>query len=150
MNKKPLLAAALALSLTTFAAEPPATQAVTAWKNAGETTVRGMRYLYIVMPRPQNRIQYIAAAEKIHAAEPDAWFFFFDDGEKIDEILAVNQSGDLSRFPAAWMKAHLIGSTSLQLDPKTRSKQWVLHEGEARSDYIATLPCIEGKGGCTE
>ena len=36
------------------------------------------------------------------------------------------------------------------LDPKTGTRQWVLHEGAARSDSIATLACIEGKGGCTQ
>ena len=156
MNKKHLLAAILAtLSLNTFAAAPDSTAAdkeaaPSQWHIIGETENRGLRYLYIEMPRPKNRTGFIAQVGEIHAAEPDAWLIILDDDEKIAEVLAANSSGDMSRFPTAWMKEHLLGTTALMLDPKTGARQWVLHEGAARSDSIATLACIEGKGGCTQ
>ena len=156
MNKKHLLAAILAtLSLNTFAAASDSAAAdkeaaPSQWHIIGETENRGLRYLYIEMPRPKNRTGFIAQVGEIHAAEPDAWLIILDDDEKIAEVLADNSSGDMSRFPAAWMKEHLLGTTALMLDPKTGARQWVLHEGAARSDSIATLACIEGKGGCTQ
>ena len=151
MNKKHLLAATLAtLSLNTFAAAADKEAAPPQWHIIGESEQRGLRYLYIEMPRPKNRTGFIAQVREIHAAEPDAWLIILDDDEKIAEVLAANSSGDMSRFPAAWMKEHLLGTTALMLDPKTGTRQWVLHEGAARSDSIATLACIEGKGGCTQ
>ena len=79
MNKKHLLAATLAtLSLNTFAAAPDSTAAdkeaaPSQWHIIGETENRGLRYLYIEMPRPKNRTGFIAQVGEIHAAEPDAW-----------------------------------------------------------------------------
>ena len=108
-----------------------------------------MRYLYVVIDTPASRDDLIAVAGDIHRKEPDAWLFLLDDEEKIPEMLAANRSGDMSSFPAEWVKQHLSGSTSLMLMPDGK-RRWAVFEGQSRSEPIAELPCIEGQGMCTD
>ena len=149
-HSRPLLAAlALALACT----QQPVLAAETAparWRAVGELESRGLRYLYILVPKPENRAQLIALAEAIHQAKPDAWLWLTDSDEKIAEIVAANQAGDTARLLPlqTWLEQHTVANSVLLLNPD-RSRSWALYEGAARAVQIATLPCIDGKGLCT-
>ena len=153
-HSRPLLAAlALALAYTqppALAAESAPVTAPARWHAVGEIESRGLRYLYVLVPKPENRAQLIALAETIHQAEPDAWLWLTDSDEKIAEIVAANQAGDPAKLLPLqpWLEQHIVANSALLLNPD-RSRSWALYAGAARGEQIATLPCINGKGQCT-
>ena len=143
-------AAAPTSEASAFPAAPSENTAAASWKTAAEFRApNGLRYLYVVIDPPATRDDLIAVAGDIHRKEPDAWLFLLDAEEKIPEMLAANRSGDMSSFPAEWVKQHLSGSTSLMLMPDGK-RRWAVFEGQSRSEPIAELPCIEGQGMCTD
>ena len=154
---RPLFVAlALALVSTHFPAlaaapAPPTTPAPARadWRVLGEFESRGLRYLYVLVPKPENRAQLVALAEAIHQAEPDAWLWLSDSDEKIAEIIAANQAGDTAKLLPLqpWLQQHIVANSVLLLNPD-RSRSWVLYEGATRETQIATLPCLDGKGRC--
>ena len=152
-HSRPLLAAlALALACTqppALAAESAPVTAPARWHAVGEIESRGLRYLYVLVPKPENRAQLIALAETIHQAEPDAWLWLTDSDEKIAESVAANQAGDPAKLLPLqpWLQQHIVANSVLLLNPD-RSRSWVLYEGATRETQIATLPCLDGKGRC--
>ena len=143
-------AGAPASEASAFPAAPSENTAAASWKTAAEFRApNGLRYLYVVIDTPATRDDLIAVAGDIHRKEPDAWLFLLDAEEKIPEMLAATRSGDMSSFPAEWVKQHLSGSTSLMLMPDGK-RRWAVFEGQSRSEPIAELPCIEGQGMCTD
>ena len=158
-SPRPLFVAlVLALVSTHFPAlaaapAPPVTIPAPAradWRVLGEFESRGLRYLYVLVPKPENRAQLVALAEAIHQAEPDAWLWLSDSDEKIAEIIAANQAGDTAKLLPLqpWLQQHIVANSVLLLNPD-RSRSWALYAGAARGEQIATLPCINGKGQCT-
>jgi len=101
------------------------------------TGLASWAWLLIAAPPPPGGAG-LAVAGDIHRKEPDAWLFLLDDEEKIPEMLAANRSGDMSSFPAEWVKQHLSGSTSLMLMPDGK-RRWAVFEGQSRSEPIAEL-----------
>jgi len=155
-SPRPLFVAlALALVSTHFPAlaaapAPPVTAPAPAradWRVLGEFESRGLRYLYVLVPKPENRAQFVALAEAIHQAEPDAWLWLSDSDEKIAEIIAANQAGDTAKLLPLqpWLQQHIVANSVLLLNPD-RSRSWVLYEGATRETQIATLRCLGGRG----
>ena len=129
------------------AAKESTTQENTVWRIVGEFEARGIRYLYVLVPKPQDDDALIALAEDIHQSEPDAWLWLGDSDEHIAAAVAANQSGDMSQLPQEWLTQHTVGNSVLMLNPD-RSRTWVLNAGSTRDNPVATLPCIDGKGLC--
>ncbi|PAT38392.1 hypothetical protein CK625_02585 [Vandammella animalimorsus] len=110
----------------------------------------GFRHLYVRVPVGLDDARIIALAQQWHQREPDAWLWLLDDDSQFQQLLGSLpkiEQGDLGDFPAQWFKQHAVANLVLMLHPD-RSRRWALYRGAQRSDSMAELPCIQGKGGC--
>ncbi|WP_143325892.1 hypothetical protein [Vandammella animalimorsus] len=163
-----LLLAALLLAALPVAAQPASAQAaaqatppqaeaaaarqdLAEGRRLGEFVNRyGFRHLYVRVPAGLDDARIIALAQQWHQREPDAWLWLLDDDSQFQQLLdslPKIEQGDLGDFPAQWFKQHAVANLVLMLHAD-RSRRWALYRGAHRSDSMAELPCIQGKGGC--
>ena len=132
-------------------AEAAAPQDLAEGQRLGQFVNRyGFRHLYVRVPAGLDDARIIALAQQWHKREPDAWLWLLDDDSQFQQLLdslPKIEQGDLGDFPAQWFKQHAVANLVLMLHPD-RSRRWALYRGAHRSDSMAELPCIQGKGGC--
>jgi hypothetical protein len=102
----------------------------------------GFERIYVKLPSDLSAEQLIVIGRQWHSKEPDGWFWFLDDDGKAAQLLASlpeTEHGDLSDYPAEWMKAHSLGHIQMELLPGG-GRRWVLMSGFERSgDPLAVL-----------
>lgn len=129
------------------------------WRIAGEyVNRRGFRNVYAIIPPGLSQEELVARAEAIHQQEPDAWLWLLDSDAELGKVLAAlpaieqtppDELPDMSQFPSAYLDKHVRANSALVLHPDGR-RTWVLYAGQGRSEELATLPCIDGKGQCRD
>lgn len=129
------------------------------WRIAGEyVNRRGFRNVYAIIPPGLSQEELVARAEAIHQQEPDAWLWLLDSDAELDKVLAAlpaieqtpaDELPDMSQLPSAYLAKHVRANSALVMHPDGR-RTWVLYAGQGRSEELATLPCIDGKGQCRD
>lgn len=107
----------------------------------GEFTDRyGYRRRYVQVAPGLDDAQVVTLAGRLHAGEPDTWFWLLDDdalAQQMMKTLPKTADGDLSGYPLDWVKAHTVAQIALELMPGG-GKRWVVYRG-AGSDVMEVL-----------
>ncbi len=84
--------------------------------------------------------QLVNLAKRLHALEPEAWFWMLDDGTQaaqMMEALPRTAQGDMQGYPADWVERHTVAHVVMELMPGG-GKRWVLAK-RSGSDVLAVL-----------
>lgn len=161
------LAAAVALCLTGSGAalaetpEPnsmnpsqPPSNASAAARPIGEFTDRhGFRRKYYVVPAGLSDAQLTELAQRLHAAEKNAWLWLLDSDEKARQMMEAaprTQDGDLKDYPGQWVEKHTAAHSGLEILPHGKGRRWALFKGPYSGQLLTALPCLDKASQCTQ
>ena len=94
----------------------------------------GFERIFVQLPPGTGSKDLIAIGSAWHVREPEGWFWFLDDGEKAQQMLAAMpeaEKGDLSNYPGAWVASHSLGHIQMELLPGG-GRRWTLMPGAER------------------
>lgn len=111
-------------------------------KVLGEFTDRfGFKRKYVQVTAGLTDAQVIALAHRLHALEPETWFWMLDDDTQAKQMMTTlpnTAQGNYQGYPLKWVEQHTVVHVVLQLVPHA-PKRWVLIKGDGESDVIAVL-----------
>ncbi len=110
-------------------------------KALGQVTDRfGFERKYVQVAPGLDDAQLADLARRLHALEPETWFWMLDDGSQaaqMMEALPRTAQGDMTGYPADWVERHTVAHVVMELVPGG-GRRWVLAKGSG-SDVIAVL-----------
>lgn len=101
-------------------------------KEFGAVTDRyGFERKYVQVAVGLSETQLIELAQRLHAREPETWFWMLDDdaqAAQMMEALPRTAQGDMSGYPREWVEQHTVAHVVMELVPGG-DRRWVLARG---------------------
>ena len=108
----------------------------------GEVTLaQGFERQYYLIPQGMSRAEFVELAEAVHEFNPETWLWFLDDDAQVPALLKALPrlaKGDDAGFPLAWVAAHTVGHSVVEVDGESRT--WVLYEGAETANRLVSRP----------